>query len=184
MGRRRSGAVFMPGKVVFPGGAVDDTDAAAELSGALGPICRDRLAAPVGGAPERFAAAAIRELWEETGLAWAEPGEFDPPGPDWQGFAMRGLRPKASGLAFVFRAITPPGRVRRFDARFFLADAAGLAGDADDFSGACGELGDLNWYPVPELDSLDLAPVTRAVLSFVLPRLPDLGPPPSVPLRA
>ena len=75
-----------------------------------------------------LAAAAIRELWEETGLPLGQPGPADLPG-DWAGFAARGLRPDASALRFIFRAITPPGRTRRFDARFFLADAGALAGD-------------------------------------------------------
>ncbi|MDJ1007920.1 MAG: NUDIX hydrolase [Paracoccaceae bacterium] len=182
MGRRRRGAVFMPGKVVFPGGAVDPGDGAVPLTGDLSPECRARLAAK-GGAPNRFVAAAIRELWEEAGLAWAAPGRFAAPSRDWDGLARRGLAPKATGLAYIYRAITPPGRPRRFDARFFLADAAGLATDADDFAAASGELADLRWVALPEIDGLDIAPVTRTVLGFVLPRLPDLGPPPEVPLR-
>lgn len=182
MGRRLRGAVFMPGKVVFPGGAVDAGDAAVPLAGALSPRCAERLSG--SGPPARFAAAAIRELWEETGLAFAEAGPFVPPSSDWAGFAERGLRPRATGLAYVFRAITPPGRTRRFDARFFLADAAGLAGDADDFRGASGELADLAWVPFAALDALDTAPVTRAALAVALARLPDLGPPPEVPLRS
>jgi len=183
MGRRLRGAVFMPGKVVFPGGAVDAGDATVPLRGALPEACRTRLA-ETAGPPDRFAAAAIRELFEETGLAWGVPGPFSPPVPDWAGFAARGLCPSASGLAYIFRAITPPGRPRRFDARFLIADAAGVAGDPDDFSEASGELADLAWHRVETLGDLDLAPVTREVLDFVLPRLPDLGPPPRVPLRA
>jgi len=184
MGRRLRGAVFMPGKFVFPGGAVDSGDAAVSLSDALGPACLARLAETGAGPPHRFAAAAIRELWEETGLAFAEPGTFKAPGPDWTGLAVRGLRPSAKGLAYVFRAITPPGRTRRFDARFFLADASGIAGDADDFAGASGELAELGWVPAHALYGLDIAPVTRVVLDFVLPRLPELGPPETLPLRA
>lgn len=184
MGRRRRKAVFMPGKFVFPGGAVDAGDRSVTLRGTLGVTCAGRLADEADGPPARFAAAAVRELFEETGLTWATPGEFAAPSPDWAGFAARGLAPTAAGLAYVFRAITPPGRPRRFDARFLLGDAGGIAGDADDFAGASGELAELQWVPVAALGSLDLAQVTRDVLAAVLPRLPDLGPPEVVPLRA
>lgn len=65
MGRRGAGAAFMPSKFVFPGGAVDPGDAAVPV--ALHPGTAGRLAqeAEAGLAPA-LAAAAIRELWEET----------------------------------------------------------------------------------------------------------------------
>ncbi|MEO1238369.1 MAG: NUDIX hydrolase [Pseudomonadota bacterium] len=179
LGRRQRGAVFMPDHFVFPGGAVDPGDGDVALAGGLDPLCRARLAGDTP--PHAFAAAAIRELWEETGLTYAVPGGFAPP-PGWDGFAARRVQPTATGLAFVFRAITPPGRPRRFDARFFLADAAGLAGDRDDFSGASGELSDLAWVAMDELSALKIAPVTQAALRDVAARLPDLGPPGEVPL--
>jgi 8-oxo-dGTP pyrophosphatase MutT (NUDIX family) len=113
----------MPSKYVFPGGAVDAGDALVTLGPALHPTCAARLAAPGAPPASALAAAAIRELWEETGLALGCPGQAALP-PGWAGFAAQGLVPDASALRFVFRAITPPGRSRRFDARFFLADAA------------------------------------------------------------
>jgi 8-oxo-dGTP pyrophosphatase MutT (NUDIX family) len=42
MGQRGKSAAFMPGKFVFPGGAVDSQDADVPL-GALNPVCEDRL---------------------------------------------------------------------------------------------------------------------------------------------
>ena len=112
--------------------------------------------------------AAARELFEETGLALGVPGTWPVAPPEgWAGFAARGLRPVADGLRFVFRAITPPGRPRRFDARFFLADAAQVAGDAEDFSAACDELSHLHWVPLHETRRLDLPFITEVVLSEV-----------------
>jgi 8-oxo-dGTP pyrophosphatase MutT (NUDIX family) len=140
----------MPSKFVFPGGGVDPGDHAAPQPGWLGEDCARRLTllAPEDApAPEVTVAAALRELTEETGLAPAAP------------------RPGA--LRFVFRAITPPGRPRRFDARFLLADAAALDCDREDFAGASGELAHLSWLGLPQARALDLPFVTEVVLAEV-----------------
>lgn len=166
MGQRGAGAAFMPSKYVFPGGAVDRADAAVPLVAPLGEPCRSRLAG-TDIAPDTLAAAAIRELFEETGLALGQPGTWADPPADWQSFAARGLRPDASGFRFIFRAITPPGRPRRFDARFFLADASAVQGDVEDFSAACDELSHLHWISLAEVRRLDLPFITEVVLSEV-----------------
>ena len=155
MGQRGAGAVFMPSKFVFPGGAVDPGDHMAPLAGHLSDLCHTRLAAmadpdapdPGAPTPEVLVAAALRELAEETGL--------------------RLLPATYPALRFVFRAITPPGRSRRFDARFLLADAACLAGDPQDFSGASGELAHLRWLALPDARALDLPFITEVVLAEV-----------------
>ena len=183
MGQRGAGAVFMPGKVVFPGGAVDVGDAAIPLARPLPDLCAERLREESArDLAHALAAAAIRELWEETGLALGLPGRW--PGevpPDWEGFTARGLVPRADALQFVFRAITPPGRPRRFDARFFLVHAEALAGDPDDFSAACDELSHLQWVPLPEARHFDLPFITEIVLAEVAARAHDRTPPVSVP---
>jgi 8-oxo-dGTP pyrophosphatase MutT (NUDIX family) len=150
MGQRGAGAVFMPSKYVFPGGRVDAEDSDRYGAGYLGPDCQRRLTmfAPEDApAPEVIVAAALRELTEETGLI---------------------LQPRTEpALRFVFRAITPPGKTRRFDARFLLAHAAALEGDADDFAGASGELQHLHWLPLPQARALDLPFITEIVLAEV-----------------
>ena len=306
----------MPRKHVFPGGAVDAADAGARLTGALSRHCLRRLADRGGADPRTLAAAAIRELWEETGLALAipradatqgpageggtvvpgvqvqpdgrrggpgarrlpdgppatvlpgmtggaggprmtvaredpgttlqaagpersdeggttggrprtdgpermdgpqvqrrtgttraglatnapgnedtasglgaiSPGDADSactpsggnsdtavaagaaphlrePDPAWAGLAARGLVPCIDGLAFLFRAITPAGGTRRFDARFFLVPASRIHGDSDDFTAASDELSDLRWIGLAEARALDLPFVTRVVLA-------------------
>lgn len=180
MGQRGAGAAFMPSKYVFPGGAVDAGDVVVPFASGLPQVCADRLAQAGGPAPETLAAAAIRELWEETGLALAAPGQAALPA-GWADFAARGLVPAAAGLRFIFRAITPPGRTRRFDARFFLADAGTVVGDTEDFSAASDELGHLHWLPLSQARHLDLPFITEVVLAEVAALLHLEGPPPPVP---
>ncbi len=166
MGMRGAKAAFMPSKYVFPGGAVDPSDATAPLAGTLTAPHATRLAAGLReGAPcdvHAIAAAALRELAEETGLLIGRQGGAACP---WPGYAEAGLLPDPSALIYVFRAITPPGRPRRFDARFFVADAARIAGDPDDFSRACDELSHLHWVPLAKARALNLPFITEVVLA-------------------
>jgi 8-oxo-dGTP pyrophosphatase MutT (NUDIX family) len=150
MGQRGAGAVFMPSKFVFPGGRVDPEDAAAAREGFLTPDCARRLrllVPPDAPSPGTLVAAALRELTEETGLNLA-------------GMAQPTLR-------FIFRAITPPDRSRRFDARFLLAHADSLDGDHQDFTLASGELQHLRWLALPQARALDLPFITEVVLAEV-----------------
>lgn len=183
MGQRGAKAAFMPNKFVFPGGAVDKGDAQIPLANPLADSCRARLAEDaardMSGA---LAAAAIRELWEETGQILGQMAAWTDPVPDdWVDFANRGYLPDASALSFVFRAITPPGRPRRFDARFFLVDADALASDPDDFDAACDELSHLQWVPVDEVRKLDMPFITEVVLAEIAARATDDSVPDSVP---
>jgi 8-oxo-dGTP pyrophosphatase MutT (NUDIX family) len=183
MGQRGAKAVFMPNKFVFPGGAVDAGDAAIPLATSLSETCTGRLtedADPTLG--PALATAAIRELWEETGLILGRKGTWqgDPP-EDWQTFAATGHLPHAAPLQFVFRALTPPGRPRRFDARFFLVDADDIATDLDDFDAASDELSHLQWVPLTEARKFDMPFITEVVLAEVQARAADLNPPASVP---
>lgn len=186
MGQRGATAVFMPNKFVFPGGAVDAEDADVPLVASITDPCRSRLLEDAkGDLVTALTAAAVRELWEETGLILGRSGAWDAPPPDWEGFAATGHVPDASALTFVFRAITPPGRPRRFDARFFVVDAdEAVATDLDDFSAACDELSALQWIPLEEARSFDLPFITEVVLAEVQQRAADPRPPASVPFFA
>lgn len=183
MGQRGAKAAFMPNKFVFPGGAVDPDDARVPLARPMPQICRDRLLEEAAeDRSHALATAAIRELWEETGLILGQRADWqvEPP-KDWAGFADLGYVPDAHPLQFVFRAITPPGRPRRFDARFFLVDADEVANDLDDFSSAQDELSHLQWIPVSEVRGFDLPFITEVVLAEVAARAHDLSPPDNVP---
>ncbi|EEE37246.1 hydrolase, nudix family [Rhodobacteraceae bacterium KLH11] len=183
MGQRGAKAAFMPNKFVFPGGAVDSADAGIALSSPLPDLCVERLTQQ--SEPDlhnALAAAAIRELWEETGLILGQPGPWsDPIPPDWQSFAEKGYRPSAEALQFVFRAVTPPGRPRRFDARFFLVDAGAIQGDLDDFTHASDELSHLQWVKISQAREFDLPFITEVVLAEIAARTADPNPPETVP---
>ncbi|WP_227269305.1 NUDIX hydrolase [Roseobacter weihaiensis] len=183
MGQRGAKAAFMPNKFVFPGGAVDTGDARIALQSPLPALCSKRLAENTAQiSAHALAVAAIRELWEETGLVLGTPGPWPRTAPeDWQSFAQTGHLPDASGLQFVFRAITPTGRPRRFDARFFLADASRIASDLDDFSAASDELSHLQWVRLAEVRRFDLPFITEVVLAEIQARVRDREPPDSVP---
>ena len=179
MGQRGKTAAFMPDKFVFPGGAVDPEDANVPVI--LDPACAERLQMHSDVAPAVLAATAIRELWEETGQCLGLRGDWADPPEAWQGFAAKGLLPDARSLRFFFRAITPPGRPRRFDARFFLADAAGLSSDLDTFTPVEPELSHLQWVPLNEVRDLSLPFITRVVLAELASHLPRIDAPDRVP---
>ena len=187
MGQRGANAAFMPNKFVFPGGAVDDGDFEVPLATALPEQCHARLQEDLreetrADIAQALPVAAIRELWEETGLILGTSGEWDGAvAQDWQNYAATGHVPDASHMRFVFRAITPPGRPRRFDARFFLVDADALQGDLDDFSRASDELSHLQWIGLKEARSFDLPFITEVVLAEIQAQMPSLTPPDAIP---
>lgn len=162
MGRRSGGHDFMPDKWVFPGGRIDRADYCApvlrelrpEVAGALAQTAR--LKRQDGGRLARaLALTAVRETFEETGLVIGR---------------LAGDRVEAdlAGLSYVARAITPPARHKRFDARFLMADADALATLEPTDSR---ELGEVAWFALHECRDLDLPTVTRAVLGVVERRL-------------
>lgn len=183
MGQRGANAAFMPSRFVFPGGALDPGDREVPLAAPLDPGCAARLAEDAPDwMPHALAVAAVRELWEETGMILGSPGDWPGQVPaDWTDFAATGHLPSPTGLSFVFRALTPPGRPRRFDARFFLADAAHLRGDPDDFDRASDELSHLQWIPLDEVRAFHMPFITEVVLAEVAAALPRLDAPESVP---
>ncbi|MBQ2260070.1 MAG: NUDIX hydrolase [Loktanella sp.] len=180
MGQRGANVAFMPGKFVFPGGAVDPNDALAPLA-PLPPQDHARLSADSSLAPDCIAAAAIRELWEETGQILGTPGDWRDAPQGWRGFAATGHRPNGAVLRFFFRAVTPIGAPRRFDARFFLAEAGDLVTDPDDFTRAEDELAHLQWIALDQARDFDLPFITQVVLAELAAYIQRGGDLPSVP---
>ena len=174
MGQRGKNASFMPNKFVFPGGALDPGDSEIDFNGDIPTKCIEKLrlkADPSLAKP--LIAAGIRELWEETGLILGSKSKtkMDSIPKNWKDFFALGYQPSADNIEFVFRAITPPGRTRRFDARFFLLSSDNIKGDLDDFSKASGELSHLQWIELNSTQNLELPFITEIVLSEVLSKL-------------
>lgn len=192
MGRRHMSHVFMPGKFVFPGGRADPADgdiaAAAEL---VGPD-EQKLMAGMGARATRrraraLALCAIRETYEEAGLFLGSPvangAKPASSHPDWTAFAARGLMPDLSVLRYVARAVTPPGNIRRFDTRFFIAFRDAVAGHLPEGTGPSGELEDLRWLSFAQARSLDLPSITLTILKEIEAQLRDSpAPAPGLPV--
>jgi 8-oxo-dGTP pyrophosphatase MutT (NUDIX family) len=142
MGMRGARHRFMPNRLVFPGGAVDQADLAARFvtglsrrtEAALHRNANTKLARALG-------IAAARELLEETGLSLGAPPALD-------------------GLEYLARAVTPTNSPIRFNARFFCIHASRVTGTL----GGDGELDNLQFYAIMEALALDLAAPTRRML--------------------
>ncbi len=177
MGRRHARHVFMPGKFVFPGGRIEPYDGRMAAIGQLLPEHEARLlkhTSRVGPSRVRaFALAAIRETCEETGLLIGRHAAEipEPPAKEWEPFARAQVIPDLSAVHFVARAITPPGRSRRFDARFFAVDAELIAHQVEGVVGAEAELDELVWIELERADELELPTITRVVLDELKARL-------------
>ncbi len=175
MGQRGKNASFMPNKFVFPGGAIDEQDKEAELAFELEEKAINSLTFLARNIePRAIIAGAIREVWEETGLRILGrkkiPGLFNSELSEWKSFSSDGFLPNPIGLDFFFRAITPPGRPRRFDARFFICNSDEICGNLDDFSEASTELSNLQWIALDAVSKLELPFITEIVLAEVAAR--------------
>ncbi|MEH6545294.1 MAG: NUDIX hydrolase [Sneathiella sp.] len=166
MGERSARHSFMPNTYVFPGGRVDASDSRIPAAKELREDVLARLIRG-GASPARahaLAIAAIRETFEETGLRLAASHS----GPKrsrvqvWNEFGSLTCGPDLSKLDYIARAVTPPARKKRFNTRFFVADAETLEGDLK----GSGELLDLKWVTMREALDLDIPLITERVLGY------------------
>jgi 8-oxo-dGTP pyrophosphatase MutT (NUDIX family) len=179
LGKRHQRHKFMPGRFVFPGGRVDPADKLMPVARTLDAHAQAHLMKRVQRASaakaQAFALAAIRETFEETGLLLgvhsAEAVKV-PNGP-WTAFAETKILPDLGALHFIGRAITPPGRPRRFDARFFTADATAIAHRIEGVTGPDAELTELVWMTLAEAKQLDMPAVTGVMMEELDARIAD-----------
>ena len=160
LGRRHHGHKFMPGKFVFPGGRLEPHDAAMSSISDLHPDIQaklnTRVASPSADFARALALTAVRETAEETGLLLGVKRDEPPatPGEIWAEFAKAKVHPDLGQIHFIARAITPPRRPKRFDTRFFTADATAIAHTIEGVVGPDSELVELVWAPISEAAQL------------------------------
>jgi len=152
MVRRPGGADFAPGAYVFPGGTVHEDDR---------------------GLDDELRAAAVREVFEETGILLARNPNVDRVRELVDGGAsfpdalrQAGITPDLDALVMFARWITPALLRRRFDTRFYLARMP----EGQSVRAQQGEIVDWRWVsPALALASPELTLVyaTRAVLESV-----------------
>ena len=155
--KRTSGAAFAGGMFVFPGGRVDGDDHLHRYDEhRVGPSDEQEAQRQALGAEWRgYWIAGIRESFEEAGLllAYTPSGELlayddDSMEERFQNYRgplhagevtlesicrQEGLRLAVDRIHFHSRFVTPLGRPRRFDTRFFIAEAPpGQTGRHDD----------------------------------------------------
>jgi 8-oxo-dGTP pyrophosphatase MutT (NUDIX family) len=174
MGKRHGNMAFMANKYVFPGGRADPGDKRITVGGDFAPHVMAKVSHGVSPARARgLALTAIRETFEEAGVLVGERSTKIPRtrAPAWQRFFAHGVVPRLDRLEMIARAITPPNRTRRFDARFFMADASAIAHTLDAAENE--ELLTPSWLTLAEARALDLPSITRTVLNEVEVRVRD-----------
>lgn len=138
---------FVPGNYLFPGGALDDQDAHPDIGALCTGLTDAKASAVLGIASGGLASwvAAVREAFEEAGLLLAYGpgggivelirddtiGRFSAhrravdEGSRSLAAVLReeGMRIAADQLAYFSHWITPVGRSRRYDTRFFITEA-------------------------------------------------------------
>jgi glyoxylase-like metal-dependent hydrolase (beta-lactamase superfamily II)/8-oxo-dGTP pyrophosphatase MutT (NUDIX family) len=169
------------GVAVFPGGVLEGADRLAHrfVVGATDAELSRRFG--LSGGLLDYAVAAVRETFEEVGLLLAcdDIGRAAEPRADWADWRQRlqqgqatiadmceaqDLRLDLRGLMCWSHWLTPPGSPKRFDTRFFMAQAPeGQVAEVD-----YGEALELMWLtPAQAMDparELKLLPVTRRTL--------------------
>ncbi|MEM7425644.1 MAG: NUDIX hydrolase [Pseudomonadota bacterium] len=173
MGKRHESSTFMPNIYVFPGGRVDKADSRVTPASQLDSAVEEKLQVKMRGRPSSgraraLAMAAIRETFEETGLLIGTEagGKRTSAHKDWAEFLSTGLKPQLSPMRYIARAITPPGRVRRFDSRFFVVGTEHVA-NLDAPRASTDELIETHWLTFAETRDLDLPWITGQVLKLL-----------------
>ena len=188
MGRRSRKHAFMPGRLVFPGGRTDRDDGRVTTGDELHPDVAAKLQggrsrALTGTRTRAIMLSAVRETYEEAGLLIGNAGDYSCKSAAWQAFADNNVVPTLANLRVIARAITPPGRVRRFDTYFVAAWRDSVAVALPD-GGPTQELEELVWLPINKAMDEEVPLITKSVLQDLERRLaedPNLSPAHPIP---
>ena len=169
MGQRHEAHAFMPNKFVFPGGRCETADSRMSVANEGAPVTLQKLMLRMRSKPSHSKArgllvAAIRETYEETGLL--------------VGRSSINHEPDLTGLIYFARAITPPGRSRRFDSRFLVADAGVVSNLDRPHPLETAELLSLKWVTLADAQDLNLPSITWDILRLLQPFLEQKRLPP------
>jgi 8-oxo-dGTP pyrophosphatase MutT (NUDIX family) len=174
LGQRHGSHAFMPNMFVFPGGRLDPADLRTKVAADLHPLVHEKLLQRMRGrtSPSRargLAVAAIRETYEETGLFLGNiPQDARLETEDWDAI-LSAADLDLSSLRLFARAITPPGRTRRFDSRFFVTSAVHIGNLDNPRHPGSGELLTPHWFSFAEALELELPMITRDTLKRLQP---------------
>lgn len=174
LGQRHGSHAFMPNMFVFPGGRLDKADMRLKVGGELHPLVHEKLLKRMRGrvSPARargLAIAAVRETYEETGLFLGQiPETANLPNEEWDSI-IAAAPLDLSNLRYFARAITPPGRTRRFDSRFFVTSARHIGNLDSPRHPGSGELLTPHWFSFTEALELELPSITRDILKRLRP---------------
>jgi|TARA_B110000196_G_C20928055_1_gene558604 8-oxo-dGTP pyrophosphatase MutT (NUDIX family) len=164
MGKRNSFHKFMPNKIVFPGGKLDEIDVKVSNQVKKLPEFKKLLSSDIqlrNHLAHYF--CALREAYEETGVII---------GCDNYSFLnddnnkLRKLSdyPRVGNIKLIARAITPPHSRIRFDNRFFLVNSKYITKYSRVNSN---ELLDIDWYNLDKAINLDIPPITKRILKLL-----------------
>jgi glyoxylase-like metal-dependent hydrolase (beta-lactamase superfamily II)/8-oxo-dGTP pyrophosphatase MutT (NUDIX family) len=136
--KRTQNAAFLGGAYVFPGGSLDPLDADPRMLARVRGLTDERASRRLGiaGGALPYFVAAVRECFEEAGVALlhdssgklisrnhAEDLQAHRKSSFLEMLESENLFIPGDALAYYGHWITAPGRARRFDTRFFVAQA-------------------------------------------------------------
>jgi len=164
MGKRNSFHRFMPNKIVFPGGKLDEIDI--KTSDQIRKIPGFKKLSLSNNQLDKHLAhyfCALREAYEETGVVIG----CD----NYNFFTDKCLKsrelsdyPSIDKIKLIARAITPPHSKIRFDNKFFLVNAKYISNYNSINSN---ELLDIDWYDLDKIINLDIPAITKNIIKLL-----------------